>query len=460
MKVISCFRYPLRTPLSILVLLLALIACPFANAQSKAPKLTLEKALRTALSKNPSVQGADASRSAARADTAIARSAFFPRLDLFETLSRTNSPPMVFTYKLSQEMFTQQDFAINRLNDPGPRSNLQTRIVLTQPLFNQGREYIGYRLSRVAENIAVLDRSTVSQAVAFAVENAYYKVLLAKESVNVLKNALKTAQAHEDLAAKRHRAGLALKSDVLAAEVQRIDIERQLLRAEGNLDIAMAGLNQAMGEDQDIRWDLQPVPDTELQKRDIAYWIQMAHAHRPEIHRAEQGLEMARLKSRGARWRFLPSVNLQGTYESDAQDIGSADGDSWSLMAIASINLFNGLGDRARLRAAEAEEKKAEARAAEIRSQVDLQVRKAYFDLLTARKQLDVTARAVDKAKETLRILKSRYENGLALMVELLSADTFLKEAEVRQAQAKFDVKTALARLEHKAGVLLNQENM
>ncbi len=461
MKAIPYFRYSLRAYFHLLVLLFGLFTCPDAWAQGKSMELTLQKAFQIALSQNPSIQGAAASHSVAEAGISLARSSFFPKLDLYETLSRTNNPPMVFTYKLAQEMFTGEDFAIDRLNDPEPRNNLQTRLVLTQPLFNQGREYIGYRLSRLAENMAFLNRRLVSQAVIFAVERAYYRVLLARESVDVLKNALKTARAHENLAIKRHKAGLALKSDVLAAEVQRINIERQLLRAEGDLDIAMAGLNQAMGEDQGVQWDLQPVSKTTLHAgQDIDYWIRTAHAHRPEIRQAEKALEMARLKVKEARWRFLPSVNLQGVYESNAEDIGAADGDSWSLMAVASINLFSGQGDRARLKAAAAEEKKAEARAREIKNLVDLQIREAYVDLITARKQLDVTARAVTKARETLRILKSRYENGLALMVELLSADTYLKEAEIKETQAKFDVKTALARLKHKAGILLTHENL
>ncbi len=438
-----------------LAFLFALPSLPTRSWAQEHPKeLTLKKAFEIALGQNPSIQGAEAAHEAARARLSLARSSFFPRLDLVETFSRTNSPPMVFTYKLGQEMFTEGDFAIDRLNDPDPRSNFQTRLILTQPVFNQGREFIEYKLSKLGEGVAFLDRNLVSQVVIYAVEEAFYQVLLAQETIEVLQSALKTAEAHEALANKRYEAGVALKSDVLAAQVQKTEAERQLLRAEGDLQIAMASLNQAMGVDQDTLWRLKPAQDSEDEVKGLDYWLQTAHTHRPEILQAQKGLEMAKLKAREARWRFLPSVNLQGIYESNAEDIGTADGDNWSIMAVASINLFNGFGDRARVRTAAAEEARAAAKARQVRDMVDLQVREAYFHLLTARKQLEVSKRAVERAKETLRILRSRYENGLALMVELLASDTALKEARVKEARARFDVRTALANLKYRTGKL------
>ena len=73
---------------------------------------------------------------------------------------------------------------------------------------------------------------------------------------------------------------------------------------------------------------------------------------------------------------------------------------------------------------------------------------------MTAKKQLDVVSKAVAQAEETLRILKKRYENGLALMVEVLSAETALKETRLQESQARFDFMTAMSELRLKTGVL------
>jgi outer membrane protein TolC len=418
-------------------------------------KLTLPRAIEIAFSSNPLLKGAEASIEASRANTSAGLSAFFPSLNLYESLERTNNPPMVFTHKLAQERFTSADFGIDRLNNPSPMTNWQSRFVLTQPIFNQGREITGYRLSRVQEQISGIEKTKLRQEISFQVEKAYYQVILAQEAMRVLDASVETARAMEGLATKREKAGLALKSDALSAGVSLISAERERLRAEGNVRIAMAALNKAMGVSQDHDWEIAAPESSEwLSSRDMDTWLEIARRNRPEILASKKMIEAAGLKTREARLQFLPSLNLQGAYESNARDFAGSDGDSWSLMAIMSFNIFNGLGDRARLAAASAEERRTVYQGADIDAQVGLEVRQAYFNLMTAKKQLDVVSKAVAQAEETLRILKKRYENGLALMVEVLSAETALKETRLQEAQARFDFMTAMSELRLKTGVL------
>lgn len=418
-------------------------------------KLTLSRAIEIALSNNPLLKGADASVEASRANVSAGLSAFFPSLNFYESLERTNNPPMVFTHKLAQERFTSADFGIDTLNNPNPITNWQSRFVFTQPIFNQGREITGYRLSKVQEQISNIEKSKIRQEVSFQVEKAYYQVILAQDSLKVLNAYVDTAKAMHELAIKREKAGFVLKSDALSAEVNLVSAERERLRAEGDVRIAIAALNKAMGVSQDHEWEIAAPNSYEgLLSKDIEAWIEIARKNRPEILASKKMVEAARLKTREARLQFLPSLNLQGVYESNARDFAGSDGDSWSLMAVMSFNFFNGFGDRARLAAASAEERRAAYQEADIDAQAELEVRQAYFNLMTAKKQLEVVSKAVAQAEETLRILKKRYENGLALMVEVLSAETALKETGLQEAQARFDFMTAMSELKLKTGVL------
>ncbi|MGQ9498791.1 MAG: TolC family protein [Dissulfurimicrobium sp.] len=422
-------------------------------------KITLSRAIEIAFSNNPLLKGAEASIEASKANTLASLSAFFPSLNLYESLERTNNPPMVFTHKLAQERFTSADFGIDSLNNPSPMTNWQSRFVLTQPIFNHGREIIGYRLSKVQEQISRIEKTKLRQEISFQVEKAYYQVILAQDCLEVLKASVDTARAMKELATKREKAGLALKSDVLSAEVNLVSAERERLRAEGNVRIAMAALNKAIGVSQDRDWEIvAPELSEGLLSRDMDTWLEIARRNRPEILVSKKMIEAAGLKTREARFQFLPSLNLQGAYEANTRDFAGSDGDSWSLMAIMSFNIFNGLGDRARLAAASAEERRTVYQGADIDAQVGFEVRQAYFNLITAKKQLDVVSRAVVQAEETLRILKKRYENGLALMVEVLSAETTLKETRLQEAQARFDFMTAMSDLKLKTGVLESED--
>ena len=439
---------------SLAVIAAVIFSVPGVRAD-KARPLDLEIALKTAASLNSSLKQVMSRYKSAKARVDAAMSAFFPKLNLDLSLSRSNNPVYAFGSKLNQASFTAQDFQLDVLNDPGYRTNWQTRFVLTQPIFNQGKEYIGYKISKVGKDIAALNETATRQSVFFMVEGSYFQVLLAIRALKVLDDTLKTAKAHERLAQKRYKSGLVLKSDLLNALVHRTETERQRFRAQSNLYIAIAALNRAMGTPQDTLWDIKPVSDTGImERRGVKYWIETAMHHRPELLIGEKKLEMAKYRKKGAEFTFLPSVNLQGIYQKDTNNLSEFGGDSWTFMATVSFNIFNGLGDKADLASALAEKQAAEQGLIDTRGKIELEVRQAYYDLHTALKQLEVTRSAVAQAKESVKILKNRYENGMALMVELLSADTVLENQELQQAKARFNARITLSRLKLSSGVL------
>ncbi len=418
------------------------------------PVLSLKQAFDTALSSNPAMNQALASRKKASWQVRQSISAFLPRLDLQAGYARSNNPVMVFGNKLNQADFTSQDFALDTLNDPDYRDNWQARFMLTQPIFNQGREYIGYKTSRLMQDVSELGLYSTGQAVLYSVERAYCQALLAQEKVQVLKAALETARAHRELSEKRFRAGLVLKSDVLSADVQKTSTERQLFQAQNDLKVAFSALNRAMGVSQDSQWQLQELDNENQDPGTLAPWLSRARKSRPEILMARDQLRIAEYNHRQAQFRFLPSFNLHGIYQQDRQTFADFGGDSWAFMATMSLNLFNGLGDFAGLSASDAETEKKAARLKDVESGIELEVRKAFYGLQTARKQLDVTLKAVRQAVESQRILKNRYENGLALMVELLAADTSVRETRLSAARARFQARLAWSELRWKSGVL------
>jgi len=417
--------------------------------------LDLQAALNTALHKNPAIMQVRSERERARAGITSAISAFLPKLDVDFSLGRSNNSVFVFGSKLNQASFTMQDFELDRLNYPDYRTNWTTRFRLTQPIFNRGREYVGYRLAQAGEDMAEDQERAASQQVFFRVEQAYFRVLLAREAIGVMDSAVKTAREHERLAEKRYEAGLVLKSDVLSASVHRIDMERQRLDVKNQFMMAMAALNRAMGVSQEVEWELSPVSMTErVDPEQLRWWIDTAVAHRPELNISRRKVEVADYKKQGAQLNFLPSVNFTGMYEQNTDSLDRFGGDSWTFMATASFNIFNGLGDRAGLAAASAAKTAAEEALRDVRASIELDVRKAFYSYQTALKQLEVAQAACAQARESVRILKNRYDNGMALMVELLTADTVLKDQMLNQARARFDAQLSMARLELSAGVL------
>ncbi len=417
-------------------------------------RLSLQDAFKYALEHNPVILKAVAQEEKAHAHVFKSISAFLPKLNVELGYTRSNNPVKVFSDKLNQADFKASDFDLDILNNPGYRSAWQARFIMTQPVFNQGREIIGYKTSRILEEMSGLGLKGAGQDVLFNVERSYCQALLAREKVNVLEAALQTALSHERLAGKRYETGLVLKSDVLSARVQRSSIERELFKARSDYKIAMAALNRAMGLGQDNVWELSLLDNEKKEPGALDVLIAKAKRFRPEFLLARDKAKISSYMHKQAMFRFLPSINLHGIYQSDRENLAYFGGDSWMFMATVSMNIFNGFGDKANLDEASAEVRRARAGLEEAAQAIELEVRKAYYDFLTAKKQLRVARESVSQARESQKILKNRYGNGLALMVELLAADTNVKMTMLEEAKARFDARLSWSRLKRKVGIL------
>ncbi len=421
--------------------------------------LSLEEALDIALKDNPQVRAVMSELKMSEAQKVQARSAFFPRLDVEEGFIRSDNPVMVFMEKLNQELFSQSDFRIQNLNDPSPRTDWATRLVLTQPIFNRGKEYIGNELSKKAYEITALRQKAVKQYVAFRVESAYLKTLLAIQRRKVMTRAVDTARQGYELARNRYLAGTALKSDMLAAEARLMRLKHELATAKAEEKTAMSELNSIMSRPQNEVWELdQGVLLEKGATRPLEAWIKLAKERRPEVAISDKFVELALLKKKGAKLNFLPSLNLQGDYELHGEDPFSDDGESWSIMAKASFNIFKGLGDKARLVEASADVERARAQRQRVLNETELEVRSAYHANIAAEEALRSAKSEVERAKEALRILRRRYTQGLALMVEVLGAEDALKYAELGLEDARFRQRLSELKLKLFSGTLLTSE--
>ncbi len=435
-----------------LVLLLVLGGLRLAEAEP----LSLSQIYALVEKNHPLLKAARKELEAAQAGVRQAKGAFWPRIDLRELYARTDSPVQVFSYKLAQENFKAEDFLLDRLNHPAEISNWKSQLVVTQPLFNQGREILGLAKARLSLKQARFYLEALKQRLFLEAERAYLRVLLAQQRVEVLKKAVETARAHLKLATQRYKAGKALKSDLLEAQVYLARQEKELAAAEHQLKVALSELNLALGFPLGTSWEIKESLFHPPQVSDLSFWIKEARERRPDLKLEASKVKEARLGVKEARWRFLPSVNLKGIYEKNAEGpfSGGADGEAYLFMAELNWNLFRGFQDQAALSQARARLLAQESRFQQYQRQVEHQVREAYSAYQTALKELEVTKKAVAQAQEGLRILQERYTHGLSLLVELLQAQTALKRAQLLNLEARYQVQEAWARLRYMAGRL------
>jgi outer membrane protein len=433
-----------------LLILLLLIGVSGAQAQS----MTLPEAIATAAAHNPQVVAARHEVAAAASQVTASRSGLLPQVQLSETFNRTNSPLWAFGTKLNQGIIQTSDFNPDQLNDPDAINNFNTALSLSWNLFDGGRTRIGWQQARHSREMAALGLQRTEQQIIAQAARAYVGLLLAAENRHVIGQSLTTANAHLKLVQDRFRSGLAVKSDVLRAQVRIADLEQQRLMADSHVHVAQAALHAVMG-----REDTEPVaPATPLAhclatEGNLILWMDRALDQRPELKQADLQMAIAEKGVAKAKSGHWPSLALQGNYELNSEDFGDSQ-DNYAVGAVVRMNLYS--GQRISSQAAAAKSKAAQVRA--LKSSLVLAVRvetqKAYYQAQSAWQSIDVARQAVDQAEEGLRIVGNRYAGGLLTIVDLMDAQVALQQALTRHFRALHDYKVARIELALASGTI------
>jgi outer membrane protein TolC len=418
-------------------------ADPPATACFGAERTTfaLPDAIAFALQNNPRLRSARAAIERARGQEQMAFAPFLPQLDLFGQYGVTsnNLGPGVPGYT-----------GFIRALD-GTHGYAETEAALQWTLYDFGRTGGRYRQAVARERITQLQLARAGQTVEFDVAAAYLDLLLARASRRVQEDAVRRAQAILDDTVARRKGGVALREDVLRAEVQLSESREALVLArEGELN-AVARLNNAMG--RNAGWPLEvidldvepPLPGA------LASLLELAAAQRPEVGVVRQAVAAAQEGRQAARGEFLPRIYVRGS-------VGHTDGQNvitgWQEGAGLHVEapLYAGGRHRGELRAAEAEIEAAVADAQAILDAISLQVNLAYHGVLAARERIDLARTAVVQAEENLRLVRVRYRNGNATPTDIVDSEAALTRSQQRFFSATYTYLAALARLDYAVG--------
>lgn len=386
------------------------------------PVLTLRQAIDQALGKNPEIAAAQTDAKVAGAQEALARTALWPQLDVVEDMSRGNDPVYVFGTRLRQQQFTQADFAVNSLNKPTPVGNFATRFGGKWMLFDGlGTEW-RLRGARAGEQSATAMSEQEQQRIVLKVVEAYQSVLFAERMIEIARHEEKTAESMQSDATTNVKAGLAVDSDLLAAQVGTSERQQEVIAAEGAREIALAQLEEAMGVELKTEPALQPIEARDFPVGDIDEEVASAVKTRPNLEALRQERLAQDAGVRAAKGALLPQVSAYGNWEMDRASFAGSGGNNWVAGVQVQLDIFP-MEKRARLGAEEAARQKTEAQERSAEGQIRLAVRSAHSQHMTAELIVKTAQASMQQATESLRIVQNRYKAGLSTMTDLLRAE-------------------------------------
>ena len=419
--------------------------------------LTLSQAVDVALQENPTLKAADYLVEAAQAKVGGARSGFLPRIDFIEGFSRTNNPMMVVGSKLNQEAFSSKDYDLKQLNNPAPISNFNTQLILTQPVFDQGKTWVGVRQAKIGRQAIQEERERVQQEVIFEVIKTYLQAMRAKEDLNLAQKTEDMASAHVKLAEDLFQTGQAVKSDLLSAQVRLSEVKEMVIQSRNGLKIAKAALNKMMGINQNDDFEIREEFGYSRETIDLNDIIAGALEKRPDLLAMEHYVKNGREQVRMAKTNYLPTFNVIAHYDlNDRNEIWGDEGESWAVGGIFQFNLFDGLSSTYKLKESHATLQQLISQQQELMHNVELEVREAFHQLEEADQRVSVTGETITQAEESLRIVEDRYKAGLSRMVEVLDNEVALTKTRRNHLYALCDAKVACARLDLARGSLVS----
>jgi outer membrane protein len=157
----------------------------------------------------------------------------------------------------------------------------------------------------------------------------------------------------------------------------------------------------------------------------------------------------ARASVRASRSEYWPSLNLAGNTSWSGSKSNDYDLLNQRQLSLSlRWNLFDGFSRELGIAQREADLDLAQANAGEAKREISADMTTRLAELEAARLRIDIAQTSVAAASEDLRVQQQRYRLGVSTIVDLLTSQEALDQAEVDAVTARFDYLRAKAQIE------------
>jgi len=418
---------------ALLLGLSALLAALPAGAQ--APKITLQEAIERANQVQPSVISAGGTVRNAQARQRSATGAFLPNLTL--SGSRSNN----FSEGQQLDPSTGQ-FTTSGTSTGSAGATLSSSVDL----------FAGFR--RTGEKKAASDNRDAADAglsnaryqQQLATTNQFFDVLVAEQLLRVRDASVRRAEEQLKVSVAKLHAGRGIRPDSLRSVVTLGNAQLQLVNQQSALATAEANLGRQVGADGPVGAVDDSTLFTLLPSLDSAALRQEALANAPSVKAAEAAATASRAAVQVSRAGYYPTLSLSGS-----TSLNGSSRNDYTFLQSRSISLgltwpiFNRFQREQGIVNSLTALDNAEAQAADSRRSVLASLSAAIAALDAARLTITITQTSVLAAEEDLRVQQERYRLGAATIVDVLTSQEALNQAEVDVVIARFDYVRARA---------------
>lgn len=415
-----------------------LFAAPLGAQQ--APKaVTLEQALKMAEDASPQVVSARGSVRSAELGVRTAIWAFIPQLTVTPQASLALSSGQSRLDPVTQEIISG--------NQTIPSYGVNLAGSLT--LFDGFARNNALKAARAQQNSADAQLNSQRFAIALTVTNAFLDALQDQQLLLVSQGAVQSAEQQLAAATVRLQAGSGQRTDSLNFAVTLGQAQLNLLNAQANLATAEANLGRYIGVSGRVAATDDPAFSATPALVDTTQLRQGVQVSSPSLQTAQATLASAQANYRSAKAVYWPTLSV-----SAGSNWVANKSNDYALQGRRTLNIGLSLSPWSSLRNETTIEQRsiaidnAEANLADVKRSLDAQMTQYLATLANVQQQFAVSRASVVAATENLRVTNERFRAGVATIIEVISAQQSLTQAQVNEVTARFSYLRTKAQLE------------
>lgn len=437
----------------LLMIFVALCSLPAIAQQSQSglPRhLTLGEAIKQAQANEPTFASAVAAQKSARIDGYLAKAALLP--------SVTYHNQMLYTQPNGQ---TNQGGQVGSQASPVFIANNAVHEYTSQGVVNETvglKQFADAQVASANAARATAELEIARRGLVSAVVTLYYTVSAAQEKATIQSEAFTEAQSFTALTQKREAAREVAHADVVKAQLQMQQKQRDLTDANVAAEKARLELGVLLFSDPRTPYSTdRPALQRVLPTREEVN--QLAGQNNPEVRSAMAAMTAANAGVKSAKAAYLPDLGLNFTYGIDAPQFAKRGPDEvrnlgYSISGTIDIPVWDWFSTQKRIRQSEIQRDVAKVVLTATQRRLIATLEESYAEAVAAHDQLDLLDLSVHTAEESLNLTKLRYAAGESSALEVVDAQNSYLAAQTAQSDGLVRFETALAALQVLTGSL------
>ena len=417
---------------------MALCAFGFAKAQTEQTAqntltLTLDKALEIALDENPTIKVAAEEIALKKVASKEAWQSLLPEASLNGSLDHT--------IKAAEMKLNDMSFKMGQDGTNTANAGLSINLPLFAPAVYRAMSMTKTDIELAVEKSRASELDLINQ-----VTKAYYQLMLAQDSYEVLQGSYKLAEDNFNVVNAKYQQGAVSEFDKISAEVQMRSIKPNVISAANAVTLAKLQLKVLMGitADVDIKTDDNLTNYESMLFANQLKEEDMSLDNNTTMKQFELNMKLLEKNVKSLRTNFIPTLSMSFSYQYQSlynPNINFFDytwSNSSSLMFNLSIPLYRA-SNFTKVKSARIQMRQLDWNRIDTERKLNMQVVSYRNNMTASSEQVVSNKENVMQAEKAVQIAGKRYEVGKGTVLELNSSQVSLTQAQLTYNQSIYD---------------------